>query len=488
MKLLDIIIETVVETFELKYSNDEVSDEAKKYKTRQEFKDNSRWAYDAAKNRKMLDKVCSHMPIPKRGIKIDTPNYDERITYADQVNGTTDDDLLKKGERAAKEYESPVLFQTNEPVLYKNLSDRGLLHKIEALYKKHLVRDKYTYEDLKNIILKKDENGEYVYKTKRDLEQGNPKAYHTAYASPYWEELTDHMIALGNKVKRMIYVYEFPDLKTVYVGLTGDEDRRKEEHQTDPYSALYRFMEKNPGLIPTYKRETLGYIDVQEASKMESEVEYKYRNAGWTLLNVAKTGGLGKMLKYTDELFRTIAKNYSVLSDFWREHRKMINTVVRHRKELYDEVVKDMLKNVQPVKVKNDKNFNLFLNSEETDMSQLSLINFKFFYNRITPENRDKFLMRLKSIIEINNLKLSGVENTNTILSTNKSLYNGLVEHDSLFPKDRFIPYLFPGHRMTSRKKTSKPKPKVKTVEPKVKTGKTYKEKIDYLKQLRSKK
>jgi hypothetical protein len=246
-------------------------------------------------------------------------------------------------------------------------------------------------------------------------------------------------------------------------------------------------MEKNPGLIPTYKRETLGYIDVQEASKMESEVEYKYRNAGWTLLNVAKTGGLGKMLKYTDELFRTIAKNYSVLSDFWREHRKMINTVVRHRKELYDEVVKDMLKNVQPVKVKNDKNFNLFLNSEETDMSQLSLINFKFFYNRITPENRDKFLMRLKSIIEINNLKLSGIENTNTILSTNKSLYNGIVEHDSLFPKDRFIPYLFPNHRITSRKKTSKPKSKVKTVEPKVKTGKTYKEKMDYLKQLRTK-
>ena len=81
-----------------------------------------------------------------------------------------------------------------------------------------------------------------MYKTKRDLEKGNPKAYHTAYASPYWEELTDHMIALGNMVKRMIYVYEFPDLKTVYVGLTGDEDRRKEEHQSDPYSALYRLV------------------------------------------------------------------------------------------------------------------------------------------------------------------------------------------------------------------------------------------------------
>ena len=140
MKLLDIIIETVVETFELKYSNDEVSDEAKKYKTRQEFKDKSRWAYDAAKNRKMLDKVCSHMPIPKRGIKIDTPDYDERIAYADQVNGTTDEDLLKKGEDSAKKYDNPKIFQTNEPQLYSDLSDRKLLPKIAHLYKKHKIR------------------------------------------------------------------------------------------------------------------------------------------------------------------------------------------------------------------------------------------------------------------------------------------------------------------------------------------------------------
>jgi hypothetical protein len=353
MKLLDIILESVV-----KYTDDVVSDEAKKYNTRQEFKDKSYWAYNAAKNRGMLDTVCDHMPIPKGGIRKNDPNYEEKIANYNKKNDelgiitkNSDKylmDLLRRGEEAAKKYDSPVIFLGKEPALYNDLSDAKLLPKIAHIYKTHKIRDKYSYEDLKNIILKQDENGEYVYKTKRDLEKGNPKAYHTAYASPYWEELTNHMIPLGNKYNRMVYVYKFPELKTVYVGLTGDEDRRKEEHQTDPISALYRFMVKNPGLIPIYEKETLGYIDEKEASKKESEVEYGYRNSGWTLLNVAKTGGLGKMFKYTDQLFRTIAKNYSVLSDFWRDHRKMLNTVVIHRKKLYYEVTKNMLKNKQP--------------------------------------------------------------------------------------------------------------------------------------------
>jgi hypothetical protein len=285
-----------------------------------------------------------------------------------------------------------------------------------------------------------------VYKTKRDLEKGNLRAYNTAYESPYWEELTAHMVPLGNKYNRMVYVYKFPEVKTVYVGLTGDEDRRKGEHQTDPVSALYKFMVKNPGLVPIYEKETLGYIDEKEASKKESEVEYKYRNDGWTLLNVAKTGGLGKTFKYTDQLFRTIAKNYSVLSDFWRDHRKMVNTVKVHRNKLYNQVTKNMLKNIQPSQIKNDKNFNLFLNGKEIDISQLNLINFTSFYLRVTPKNRNKFLKRLRSIVKKNNLKLSGNKYENTILSTNKLLYNGLTEHDKKFPTDKFIPYLFPDH------------------------------------------
>ena len=333
MKLIDIIFEAVV-----KYTDDMVSDEAKKYNTRQEFKDKSYWAYNAAKNRGILDSVCSHMPIPTRGIKKNNPNYDEKIVNANIVNKTTDDDLLKKGEEATKKYDNPKTFQSEEPSLYADLSDRKLLPKIAHLYKNRK-RDKYTYDELKSVTSK--------YETKRDLEKENPRIYWAAYSSPYWNELTSHMKLLGNATKRMIYVYKFPEFKTVYVGLTGDEDARKEQHKTDPGSALYRFMEKHPGVEPIYEKATLGYIDAQEASKKETEVENEYRNNGWTLLNVIKTGGLGKTIVYTDNLVRTLAKNYTVLSDFWREHRKMLDTVSKYRKELYKEVTKNMLRNVK---------------------------------------------------------------------------------------------------------------------------------------------
>ena len=206
-------------------TDDEVRNEIKRkdiygnyiYKTTNQLKSECPWAYNAAKNRKRLgglNKVCDHMVMSKFGIKKTDPNYEEKIANYNKKNDELGiisknsdkylTDLLRRGEEAAKKYDSPVIFQTKEPVLYRDLSGAKLLPKIAHIYKNHKIRDKYSYEDLKKIILKKNKKGEYVYKTKRDLEQGNLKAYNTAYESPYWEELTDHMIPLGNKYNRMV--------------------------------------------------------------------------------------------------------------------------------------------------------------------------------------------------------------------------------------------------------------------------------------------
>jgi predicted GIY-YIG superfamily endonuclease len=344
MKLIDILFETIVEA--TKYSDDDIWDEATKkdengeyvYKTRDQFKNGAPWAYRAAKNRKVLDVVCLNMDVPKRGIRKTDSDYEEKIANANKINGTTDEDLLKKGEEAAKKYDNPKTFQTNEPGLYSDLSDRKLLPKIAHLYKNRK-RDKYTYDELKSVTSK--------YETKRDLEKENPRIYWAAYSSPYWSELTSHMKTLGNLKKRLVYVYEFPELKTAYVGLTGDEDTRIKQHKTDSQSSLYKFMQNNIGLDPIYKVKSLGYIDYQEAAKMEIETEKWYRNNGWTLLNRVKTGGLGRTIIYMDELVKKLAKNYNVLSDFWRDHRKMLETVSRYRKQLYNQVTKGMTKYIK---------------------------------------------------------------------------------------------------------------------------------------------
>jgi hypothetical protein len=80
---------------------------------------------------------------------------------------------------------------------------------------------------------------------------------------------------------------------------------------------------------------------------METKVENYYREQGWQLLNIAKTGGLGgRMPIYSDDFVRDIAKKYTVLKDFWKDHKKMVNTIIKHNKPLYDEVTSHMQRNV----------------------------------------------------------------------------------------------------------------------------------------------
>ena len=44
-----------------KWTYESIEKEAKKYKTKQDFRTKSSLAYAAAKSRKIIDKVCSHM-------------------------------------------------------------------------------------------------------------------------------------------------------------------------------------------------------------------------------------------------------------------------------------------------------------------------------------------------------------------------------------------------------------------------------------------
>ena len=318
MKLLDTVFNLVVES--VKYTNDQIAKEAQKYKTRNEFKKGSEWAYNASRRNGIMDDVTKHMePVPQG-------------TYM------SDDEILQKGLELAKNYNRSVDFKNDNKVLYSKLGRRGLLSQVVKNFPDRK-KDKWTYDELKNLMSK--------YDTKREFRNTHSGAYTAAYESPYWKELTSHMKALGNIKKRLVYSYEFPELKSVYVGLTGDEDRRKQQHKTEDKSSLYRYMQKHPGIEPIYKVKSLGYIDAQEASKMETNVENYYRNSGWQLLNVAKTGGLGGRLPlYSDDFVIETAKNYTILADFWKEHKKMLSTVIKYNKPLYDEVTSNMRKNV----------------------------------------------------------------------------------------------------------------------------------------------
>lgn len=90
---------------------------------------------------------------------------------------------------------------------------------------------------------------------------------------------------------RAIYAFEFAETHSVYVGLTYDFNRRKEEHFNDKYSAVFLHMKKH-NITPNSKLLT-DYIPTIQAKKEEGKWVKRYREEGWNILNRTKTGSIG---------------------------------------------------------------------------------------------------------------------------------------------------------------------------------------------------
>ena len=136
-----------------------------------------------------------------------------------------------------------------------------------------------------------------------------------------WEELKILLDNPNQKIKdnrksrkRCIYVCEFSD-NHVYVGLTQDLRRRIKQHLREPDSAIFLHIQET-NIAPTFKI-VRHFAPEKTAQKNEREVEKEYKNAGWILLNRAKTGALGSdYLYWTLERCKGVARHCSNFSDF----------------------------------------------------------------------------------------------------------------------------------------------------------------------------
>ena len=191
-------------------------------------------------------------------------------------------------------YEDCVRFKEENPQLVRNdvyvhfkkyMNAMIRLGCIDELFPKKN-RKKYSDEFLLNEAKK--------YKNKRDMREQAYWLYSSLRGYRLLSEACKHMETLGDHKKRMIYAYEFPD-NSVYIGLTYDYDIRDLRHKTSLNSAVRRHAEET-GLTPIHKR-LVDYIPVEEAKVKEGEFVEKYRQDGWKILNIAKTGGTGGIYK-----------------------------------------------------------------------------------------------------------------------------------------------------------------------------------------------
>jgi len=225
----------------------------------------------------------------------------------------TNDDLMF----IASFYDDYTVFRKEAKDIYGVCLDRKILNVVCSHMRKrvHLNTDKNT---VLKLALKYNSRMEF----KNNKEDG--WAYNYAVKHKFLNEACSHMESVGNKYYRCIYVYEIPEYKVCYVGLTYSLHKRHLQHKNPKfYSAVNEFCKsKNIELpLPIQKTE---YVSKDEAALMEKEYIEKYKIDGWTILNKQKAGNLGgskNNITYTKEMCIELAKKYKTRYDFSKDYQ-----------------------------------------------------------------------------------------------------------------------------------------------------------------------
>lgn len=123
------------------------------------------------------------------------------------------------------------------------------------------------------------------------------------------------------KEKVCIYCYEFPAIKTIYIGLTCNPKRRnKDHHGKARETTVHKFCRENGYDIPDMKILMSDLPAKTKGRRMEDKYVKKFRAAGWNVLNIAPTGPTGSIgsnaEKWTPELIWKEVYKYTLYTDF----------------------------------------------------------------------------------------------------------------------------------------------------------------------------
>lgn len=451
-------------TGNVKYTEDELRKRAEKYDTIGDLKKYDNKAYESIRkqHRSLWDELQSsmdrkHKPKSEEELLSLANQYGDDFIkiepklYADAVRRRVIEPQRKRWtadeiQNIADNYVDLNKFIKEQNAAYQMAIKMGI--KDDVIEHMRVRSRNLSFEDLQKMA--------EPFKHKIEFLRNDHSAYNKATREGWLDKLKE-WIPLGNKEMRMVYVYEFRNKKgnplAVYVGLTANENRRDKQHKNilvapdKKLSPVYKYIVAN-NIQPTKKILSNGYIPYRDAIDMECYYQNDYYKKDknedgslvWKPLHSLKCGGLGGLTRWTEEKIRKEASKYKTLRDF-NKYSTGASQAAK-RSGIYDDVIKNLFKKGDD----KTNDFNQFLNGNKTDMSQLDLLNLETFYNRVTPENENKFLQRLKSVILKNKLSLSGKNNKNTLRFLNRRLYNGIVKHDKMNPNNKWVSYLFPNH------------------------------------------
>ena len=176
----------------------------------------------------------------------------------------------------------------------------------------------WTKEEIKELA------NECKYRS--DFEAKYPKAYKAAWKRGWLKDICKDMPEYKSNTdihtnNYLVYVYEETKTHSAYVGLTNNINRRHFQHQhskNGKYDSLGQFCIDNNVTFPKYKilKENLSSTAARE---YEFKYYFKYKDAGWNMINSEKTLGYlghGNTKWSKDNILKIIAEHPEINSRY----------------------------------------------------------------------------------------------------------------------------------------------------------------------------
>ena len=130
--------------------------------------------------------------------------------------------------------------------------------------------------------------------------------------------------------KDSVYVYEFSNVKTAYVGRTV-EPKRRDRHHREPGDSVFEFAKSLKTDVPPVKTLFDG-LTTSDGKLLEAKTMEEYRQKGWTLINKVKAGSLGGLAsgKLTKKYCISIAKKYVSVKDLVKNEGSVYGALRQH--------------------------------------------------------------------------------------------------------------------------------------------------------------
>lgn len=191
------------------------------------------------------------------------------------------------------------------------------------------------------------------YSTRVEFKNNSSGAYGYALRHGIIDDVCKHMKVVGDKYHRFIYKLIFPNINSIYIGLTYNFEERKNSHITNSSNRYVKELLFNDE-VHIWVLEK-GIILQDNVGEIEKNLIREYEENGWNVLNISPGGGLGGGYKWNYELVKEEAKKYTNRRDFrvnssgayyFASRHKYLNSICFHMKPKWslEEVKKEAIK------------------------------------------------------------------------------------------------------------------------------------------------